>query len=183
MVFAFDRDLFVSKVYERALRVSLKDSIRRQRSDTTSFESQMAKRSKDIDRELEEDLRRLRRECKVLLLGTADSGKGEIVKQMKIGHQNGYTVEELCAYRLTIYRNVVDSAKHLVEAMRQFDIVPELEPNKEHCDYLMLFVVDPDTDVPLGQDFGKAVNALWTDPCISRLLERSSECYLMDSAA
>ena len=44
---------------------------------------------------------------------------------MKIIHQNGYTIEELAMYRLTIYKNVIDCAKSLIGAMRQFDIEPE----------------------------------------------------------
>jgi len=38
---------------------------------------------------------------------------------MKIIHQNGYTVDELAMYRLTIYKNLVDCAKKLVQALRQ----------------------------------------------------------------
>jgi hypothetical protein len=49
---------------------------------------------------------------------------------MKIIHQNGYTVDELAMYRLTIYKNLVDCAKLLVGAMRQFDIDPESSANR-----------------------------------------------------
>lgn len=58
-------------------------------------------------------------------IGSGESGKSTIVKQMKIIHQNGYTVDELAMYRLTIYKNLVDCAKALVSALRQFDIHPE----------------------------------------------------------
>ena len=49
---------------------------------------------------------------------------------MKIIHQNGYTVEELAQYRLTVYKNLVDCAKALIDAMRQCDIFPEFDQNK-----------------------------------------------------
>jgi len=49
---------------------------------------------------------------------------------MKIIHQNGYTVDELAMYRLTIYKNLVDCAKKLVQALRQFNIEPEGTTNK-----------------------------------------------------
>lgn len=62
--------------------------------------------------------------------GSGESGKSTIVKQMKIIHQNGYTVEELAMYRLTIYKNLVDCAKALVGALRQFDIQPESAVNR-----------------------------------------------------
>jgi guanine nucleotide-binding protein G(i) subunit alpha len=36
---------------------------------------------------------------------------------MKIIHQGGFTPEELLAYRLTVYRNVLESAQAIVGAM------------------------------------------------------------------
>lgn len=63
-------------------------------------------------------------------LGSGESGKSTIVKQMKIIHQNGYSVEELAMYRLTIYKNLVDCGKALVMALRKFDIDPEFPANK-----------------------------------------------------
>lgn len=65
-----------------------------------------------------------------MCLGSGESGKSTIVKQMKIIHQNGYSVEELAMYRLTIYKNLVDCAKALVMALRQFGINPESAANK-----------------------------------------------------
>lgn len=62
--------------------------------------------------------------------GSGESGKSTIVKQMKIIHQNGYTVEELAMYRLTIYKNLVDCAKSLVNAFRRFDAMPESQANR-----------------------------------------------------
>ena len=38
-------------------------------------------------------------EVKLLLLGSAECGKSTVLKQMKIIHQNGYTVDELMCYR------------------------------------------------------------------------------------
>jgi guanine nucleotide-binding protein G(i) subunit alpha len=101
---------------------------------------------------------------------------------MKIIHQNGYTVEELAMYRLTIYKNVIDCAKSLISAMRQFDIEPEDPGNDENCDYLMEYTVDPDPELPLEKRVGEAVTAVWRDPAIAKVLEHSSEFYLMDSA-
>jgi hypothetical protein len=65
-----------------------------------------------------------------LPLGSGESGKSTIVKQMKIIHQNGYSMDELAMYRLTIYKNLVDCAKALVQALRQFNIEPEGAINK-----------------------------------------------------
>lgn len=176
-VFSFGRELFVSKVYERALRGSVKEALRRQQCDT-----QARMRSQEIDRSLEVDSRQLRRECKVLLLGSDESGKNEIAKQWKILYQNGYTAEELALYRPTIYKNVIGCAKALIGAMKQFEIQPEHELNRAYCEFLLDYSVDPDPNKPLGTKVGEAISSIWQDPCISKILEHSSEFYIMDSA-
>ena len=101
---------------------------------------------------------------------------------MKIIHQNGYTVDELALYRHTIYKNVIDCAKALIGAVRQFEIEVENSENKENCDYIMEYAVDPDPHQALDTKVGDAITAIWNDPCISKVLDHSSEFYLMDSA-
>lgn len=115
-------------------------------------------------------------------LGSGESGKSTIVKQMKIIHQNGYTVDELALYRLTIYKNLIDCSKALIGAMRQFGVEPLNHANLEYCDYLMEYQVDPNPHTPLDQHVGVAVDSLWKDGSIDGLMERQSEFYLMDSA-
>jgi len=114
--------------------------------------------------------------------GSGESGKSTIVKQMKIIHQNGYTVDELALYRLTIYKNLIDCAKALIGAMRQFGIEPTTPANVEYSDYLMEYQVVSDPHTPLSTQVGVAVISLWQDPSIKTLMERQSEFYLMDSA-
>lgn len=101
---------------------------------------------------------------------------------MKIIHQNGYSPDELAMYRHTIFKNVVDCAKALIAAMRQFEVEPEREMNRDFADYLMEFSIDPDPDKPLDAKVGQAVSSLWHDPCVPKVMEHSSEFYLMDSA-
>lgn len=101
---------------------------------------------------------------------------------MKIIHQNGYTVDELALYRLTIYKNLIDCSKALIGAMRQFGIEPQNQANFEYCDYLLEYQVDPDPHTPLDQKVSSAVDSLWNDGSIDALMQRQSEFYLMDSA-
>lgn len=164
-----------------------------------SAEAEQRKRSQMIDRKLEEDSRRLRRECKILLLGelwfpcldgkqsnptagSGESGKSTIVKQMKIIHQNGYTKDELALYRLTIYKNLVDCTKALISAMRQFDMESNNPRTRSLCDYILNYEVDPDPHTPLDSKVGDSVTIIWKDASIATVLEHQSEFYMMDSA-
>lgn len=64
------------------------------------------------------------KEVKVLLLGSGESGKSTIVKQMKILHQNGYSKEELLEYKPFVYKNVMDCIKSVINAI--IDLQPTL---------------------------------------------------------
>ncbi|KAI6244786.1 Guanine nucleotide-binding protein alpha-3 subunit [Erysiphe necator] len=149
---------------------------------SSAEEMEQKKRSQNIDRTLEVDSKKLRRECKILLLGSGESGKSTIVKQMKIIHQNGYTVDELALYRMTVYKNLLDCAKAVIEAMQMFGIQPKNPANLKYCSYLLEYQIDPDPHTPLSTNVGDAVTSLWADPCIELLMERQCEFYLMDSA-
>ena len=106
------------------------------------------------------------------------------MKQMKILHQGGFTQHDLATYRQTINKNVVDCAKALVGALRQFDIEVTEEKNRVHCDYIVDAVVDPDPERPLDSQLGEAIRSLWKDASVTKVLEEhQNEFYLMDSAS
>jgi len=115
-----------------------------------------------------------------LLLGS--ESKSELVKHMRIIYQTGFSGAELLDYRSTIFRNVVRSAKGVVGAMKQFGIVPAIPANRKYVDFIAEYTLDPDLALPLGQEFGNALSAIWSDACIEALMERQAEFYLMDSA-
>ncbi|KAH7909587.1 guanine nucleotide binding protein, alpha subunit [Hygrophoropsis aurantiaca] len=140
-------------------------------------------RSDEIDRQIEEDFKKIRKECKILLLGSGESGKSTIVKQMKIIHQNGFTPDELMTYRPTIYKNTVDSAQAIVLAMRKLKVDCVLPANRANADRILDFRVDRSGGSVLTEEIAQAIHDLWTDPIISKIMDHSSEFYLMDSAA
>ncbi|KAG2186013.1 hypothetical protein INT43_002451 [Umbelopsis isabellina] len=139
-------------------------------------------RSQKIDRQLEEDNKRLKRECKILLLGSGESGKSTIVKQMKIIHQNGYNKEELFTWRPTVYKNVVDSIKTLVAAAIKLKIDFADPQNRDYAHDVLDFTIANITS-PLTPHIVEAIVCLWNDPAIAQVLDRNgSNFYLMDSA-
>jgi hypothetical protein len=72
-----------------------------------------------IDRQIREDSKLYKKECKILLLSSGDSGKSTIVNQMKIIHHGGFDKCERTEYRTTIYKNVLDSAEMLARVVRR----------------------------------------------------------------
>ncbi|WWC69863.1 guanine nucleotide-binding protein subunit alpha [Kwoniella pini CBS 10737] len=139
-------------------------------------------RSNIIDRQLEDDSRKFKRECKILLLGSGESGKSTIVKQMKIIHQNGYSREELLSFRQIVHKNVLDSAQALIMAMRKIGVDPEEPNNRVYADRILEYRMDADPLSVLPTEVLHNVDSLWHDPVIPSVMDRSSEFYLMDSA-
>ncbi|ROW05558.1 hypothetical protein VSDG_00403 [Cytospora chrysosperma] len=148
----------------------------------SSEETDQKKRSQKIDKDLEEDSKRLRRECKILLLGSGESGKSTIVKQMKIIHLKGYSDDELYNYRPTVFKNLIECARAVINAMRQFDIEPANEENKAYCDFVLEYSVESGPQAMMDPKVGDAVQAIWADPAREQLMDRQTEFYLMDSA-
>lgn len=99
---------------------------------------------------------------------------------MKIIHQNGYTNEELLAFKPTIHSNVLVSAQALVMAMRKIGVDPEDPTNRTYADRILGYKIDGTGFV--SADLFQAIEALWHDPIIPVIMDRSSEFYLMDSA-
>ncbi|KAJ2785505.1 Guanine nucleotide-binding protein alpha-2 subunit [Coemansia interrupta] len=141
-----------------------------------------ALRSAEIDRELAEERNRRAEEVKILLLGSGESGKSTIVKQMKIIHQNGYTREELALFRMTIYKNVLDSAQELVIGMQRCQLFPADERNMEFVNTIMGLNIEKSLAINITPEFVEGIERLWQDPIIERLIVQTSKFYLMDSA-
>lgn len=117
-----------------------------------------------------------------MIVGSGESGKSTIVKQMKIIHLKGYSDDELYNYRPTVFKNLIECAKAVINAMRQFDIEPAQEENRAFCDFLLEYSVESGPQAMIDPKVGEAVQAIWNDPAREQLMDRQTEFYLMDSA-
>ncbi|CAO3685828.1 unnamed protein product [Umbelopsis ramanniana] len=146
-------------------------------------EKEDRQRSNNIDRKIEEDSRRMKRECKILLLGSGESGKSTIVKQMKIIHQNGYSNEELYPWRITVYKNLIESAQALVYGVTKFGLEFENPKNVELANRILEYTVPTELTSSLNPEVVTAIQSVWADSVVPKLLDRGgSDFYLMDSA-
>ena len=123
---------------------------------------------------------------------------------MKIIHQNGYTRDELMTYRTTIYRNLLESAHHILLAMRKIGVdcvnpsnrvsfaacshrpIPSVTHPiraQANADRILDYEVLPSATFYFAEDLAQAIYQLWKDPIIPTVMDHSSEFYLMDSAS
>ncbi|KAJ7500121.1 heterotrimeric G-protein alpha subunit, GPA3-like protein [Mycena latifolia] len=139
-------------------------------------------RSDAIDRQIHEDSKRYKKECKILLLGSGESGKSTIVKQMKIIHQAGYDTRARAEFRTTIYKNVLDSAVTLARVVRRVGVgsLGEAEGGVPSAAADVL----AQTHAVLTPALADAIFHVARVPAVERVVdEHPAEFYLMDSAS
>uniref|UniRef100_A0A8C1K3K3 Guanine nucleotide binding protein (G protein), alpha 15 (Gq class), tandem duplicate 3 n=1 Tax=Cyprinus carpio TaxID=7962 RepID=A0A8C1K3K3_CYPCA len=87
-------------------------------------------KNKEINLILAEQQKRKRREIKLLLLGTAESGKTTFMKQMKIIHGSGFLEDERRCYTKLVFQNIFQAISEMTDAMKTLKI-PYSNPQNE----------------------------------------------------
>ncbi|KAK7033966.1 Guanine nucleotide-binding protein alpha-2 subunit [Paramarasmius palmivorus] len=135
-------------------------------------------RSIAIDKQIEEDAKRFKRECKILLLGTRGAGKSTIFKQMRIIHSNGFSVGEKEKYREAVYMNVLESIHAIITVLRKHHLDLDLEyGNRTFANTIMNYEVDA-YGFRLTEDIALAIDKMWKDPVITKILEERGSEFL-----
>ncbi|XP_055847325.1 G protein alpha q subunit isoform X4 [Episyrphus balteatus] len=146
--------------------------------------SEEAKEQKRINQEIERQLRRdkrdARRELKLLLLGTGESGKSTFIKQMRIIHGSGYSDEDKRGYIKLVYQNIFMAMQSMIKAMDMLKIQygsPEMVEAAE-----LITSIDYETVATFEDPYVSAIKNLWADVGIQECYDRRREYQLTDSA-
>ncbi|XP_056873880.1 guanine nucleotide-binding protein G(q) subunit alpha-like [Takifugu flavidus] len=146
-----------------------------------SPEAKEARRINDeIERQLRRDKRKFRREYKLLLLGTGESGKSTFIKQMRIIHGRGYSDEDKRGFTRLVYQNIVTAVQAMVQAMSALQIPYKYESNKANA--ALVSAVEVEKVTKLTNPCVEAIRSLWSDPGIQECYIRRREYQLSDSA-
>jgi len=118
---------------------------------------------------------------KLLLLGTGESGKSTIFKQMQILYQEGFSDFEKSTFRHVVRRNVVEAMQTLLHGAERFGFHLSSHGSQAAAKFMM------DLD-PLAADFWQQeivgyVKELWTkEQALRKAYEQRSKLQLLDSA-
>ena len=85
-----------------------------------SKETEEGARNAEIEKFLEEEKVKFNNEVKLLLLGSGESGKSTVAKQMKIIYLNGFTEEELLSFKPSVYSDLVLCMRSILKAANDF---------------------------------------------------------------
>jgi GTPase SAR1 family protein len=168
------------------------------------------KRSKLIEKELKKSGKILKSTIKLLLLGTGESGKSTVVKQMRLIHTSRFTLKERLEKVNDIKSNIRDSILSILDAMEMFNIKFENENLKESCEFIYenihMFLLNTtssssisitnnklkdlnNTNRKLSNTTDNVINKiwncideLWNDLNVKKCAKRGNEFHLIDSA-
>ncbi|MBN3289439.1 GNA14 protein, partial [Polypterus senegalus] len=136
--------------------------------------------NQEIDRQLRRDKKDSRRELKLLLLGTGESGKSTFIKQMRIIHGSGYTDDDRRGFTKLVYQNIFTAMQSMIRAMVPLGISFKTPENIKNAQRISSIEVDQVTT--LGSSDAEAIKVLWNDPGIQECYDRRREYQLSDSA-
>eukprot|EP01107_Rhizomastix_libera_P009516 TRINITY_DN25611_c0_g1_i1.p1 TRINITY_DN25611_c0_g1~~TRINITY_DN25611_c0_g1_i1.p1 ORF type:complete len:347 (-),score=89.02 TRINITY_DN25611_c0_g1_i1:149-1189(-) len=141
--------------------------------------SEADKNNAMIEKQMMDDKSKMDKIVKLLLLGTGESGKSTLAKQIKINYLHGYTDEERAEFRSAIINNVVFCMKSIITGAQSLEIKIKAKESAEEIqkpEYELL----NDTFPPGIVDH---IKKLWADKGIQKAFARQSEFQLYDSAA
>lgn len=124
-------------------------------------------RSASIDRQLEAESLRFKKEVPILVLGTDETSKSALVKHMKIVH-GGFSTEELAAFRSAIHKTIIDAGRAIVLALRRSGLDVTLVEEQRHLTDAILRAKPDDA---LSSEVAHAIQTLWWTPAVVRLLD------------
>uniref|UniRef100_A0A1B0F9L2 Guanine nucleotide-binding protein G(F) subunit alpha n=1 Tax=Glossina morsitans morsitans TaxID=37546 RepID=A0A1B0F9L2_GLOMM len=139
---------------------------------TANTAEQIKQQCNDMQKKFQEPI-------KILLLGTAESGKTTIIKQMRILHINGYTNDERRDQIPEIYQNIHESVYQLVQHMTILGLEYQSCASRNSAAYIMsLGETAPEY---MDEEYCDHVMTLWNDLGIRTCFGRSNEFPLLDS--
>ncbi|KAF7217338.1 guanine nucleotide-binding protein subunit alpha-14 [Nothobranchius furzeri] len=146
-----------------------------------SPEDQERKRiHREIERQLRRDKQNLKKELKLLLLGTGESGKSTFIKQMRIIHGQGYNEKDRRGFTRVVFQNIIKAIQDLIDAMKLLELDYVDDQNISQAQKLSEVELNSVSNIEPWQV--NAIKQVWNDHGVQKCYDRRREFQLSDSA-
>ncbi|KEP52144.1 guanine nucleotide-binding protein alpha-2 subunit [Rhizoctonia solani 123E] len=136
-----------------------------------------------VHNEVEKDLKVLAKkrqtEIKVLLLGSGDSGKSTVLKQMRVIHNDKFTPQEIESYRQLVFNNIIRGAVMLVDALLAMQL--QLSPENQRFIETLRSINDLRDGEVYPEELLKPLQDLWGDGGAQEGWSRANEAALPEN--
>ncbi|KAL7714640.1 G protein alpha subunit [Entamoeba marina] len=133
-----------------------------------------ASKDNSIDKQIVEMAKK--KPITVMLLGSGESGKSTIAKQLKILFGGGFSEQERSSYKMSICTNIVTCMRTLIEQASILNHPITYQPKSKE------FTTEDPVSLPFSSELPDDVEALWADNGIIATYEESSKFQLPDCA-
>lgn len=133
--------------------------------------------SKELEKQISLWMKEYNKAIKILLLGAGESGKTTIIKQMKILHINGFSLEERNEKKQDIRSNILEGIVTLTQQLDALGVPLGLQENQAAKDYIL--AINPE-DFTYTQEFYTHTQQLWRDPGIQKVYSLQHKFQLID---
>ncbi|KAL0478220.1 heterotrimeric G protein subunit alpha [Acrasis kona] len=125
-------------------------------------------------------------DVKVMLMGTGDSGKSTLFKQLKVIYEQGYSEDDLGKYKSVIYYNIIESSGILCRELLKNKVKFESEQNEEAAKRIA-----ERTQLSSGRlsahhiydnQFATDLEGLMEESVMKEIFERRREFHIFDGA-
>ncbi|KAL2268705.1 hypothetical protein VTJ83DRAFT_3551 [Remersonia thermophila] len=139
-----------------------------------------AARSRELDKQIRSDEKKMAKEVKLLLLGAGESGKSTVLKQMKLIYAQGFSKHEKMEWKPVVFTNIIQSFRTIYDAMNDLGIKFENPENEKNMAQIL---VDYEMTAaePLPEEYLMPVKKLWVDAGVRQAMERGNEYALHDN--
>ncbi|KAK2068316.1 hypothetical protein P8C59_002959 [Phyllachora maydis] len=137
-------------------------------------------RSRELDKIIRADEKRMQREVKLLLLGAGESGKSTVLKQMKLIYASGFSKTEKLEWKPVVFNNIVQAFRMIYDAMNELDVKFANEENEKNMAHIMADY-DVNANEPLPTDYLDPIKQLWQDDAVRRTIAKGNEFALHDN--
>mmetsp|Transcript_19024 Transcript_19024/g.31131 ORF Transcript_19024/g.31131 Transcript_19024/m.31131 type:complete len:382 (+) Transcript_19024:46-1191(+) len=134
--------------------------------------------SKAIDKLMKEDHQKDKQKIKLLLLGTGESGKSTLFKQMKVLYGQNFSLQERERWTVTVYGNIVSNIKTLLEHTILYRTIQD-EALRGEVDRVL--ELEDGKDALVDEEVGTLVKAFWNDPDVQNTWRQRAEFQVQDS--
>ncbi|KAI0344010.1 heterotrimeric G protein alpha subunit 4 [Trametopsis cervina] len=137
------------------------------------------RKHREAERALKEAKVKMSHQVKVLLLGSGDSGKSTILKQMRLIHKVPFSPQEVESYRQLVFNNLTHGLKYVLDAMVDMD----LDVSEDNQQYVPM--IEDAQDIrdgqPFPEDYLEPLRRLWEDENLQKCWKRANEAALPDN--
>ncbi|TID16308.1 hypothetical protein CANINC_004210 [Pichia inconspicua] len=127
--------------------------------------------------------------AKILLLGSGESGKSTILRQIKIIHQNGFSDSEKLDYKPFVFQNVIESIQCVIKALNTYNLESQVSAiSSEDLVFLREYEIPYETEsdvtnLSFDPHVADLIERLLSDEIVKSLLsDNKYEFYILDSA-